>query len=56
MNAGMIFGLLWLGLVALLSYIPDLPGGYWLLAGNALIAVAVFALGMAAKGYFRKGD
>jgi hypothetical protein len=46
----MIFGLFWLGLVALLSYIPDLPGGYGLLGGNAAIGLAALIWGASAKG------
>jgi len=54
MNARMIFATFWLGLVSLLSYLPGVPRGHYILAGNALIAVAIFAWGMAGKGYFRK--
>jgi hypothetical protein len=50
MNARMIFGLFWLGLVGLLSYIPNLPGGYWLLGGNAAIGLVALVWGASAQG------
>jgi hypothetical protein len=54
MNARMIFGFFWLGLVSLLSYVPGVS--YYLLAGNVVIALVVLIWGMAAKGYFRRGN
>lgn len=52
MNARMVFGFSWLGLVALLTYFPDVPKPiFW---GNLLLGFAVLIWGAAAQSYFRK--
>ena len=57
MNGRMFFGLIWMALAGLASYLPDLPkGGYAVLIGNLLLGVMSVGWGLAAKGYFRKTD
>lgn len=55
MNGRMIFGILWIGLAALISCLPYTPhgtGSAILIAGNVAIGALIALWGMAAKGYF----
>ena len=54
MNARMLFGIFWIGLVALLTYFPDVPKPiFW---GNLLVGLAVLIWGAAAAGHFREDE
>ncbi len=57
MNARMLFGIFWIGLAWILSYMTGLsPGVRLILFGNFVMGVFILIWGMAAKHYAGKDD